>query len=232
MSTHWRLPGLLTVSVWSLAVVAPAGAAVTYTTGAGSAVFRVDSGADFESVNAVTDNPYLEGGMAFSRSGLGSSNNDCGYAGCTDHLPFSGFTGNFMYSYSVTGGYFQIKATDGKIFEGLEFVIGSGFNNNPGMYWSASLNNVSVGVGREGGPSGRVVGFSGAGGFDTLQFFDEGPGFFSGSAPAFDTVRAQFAGQAAPVPEPATWALMIAGFGLVGSTMRARHGVLLRQAII
>jgi hypothetical protein len=28
------------------------------------------------------------------------------------------------------------------------------------------------------------------------------------------------------VPEPATWAMMLAGFGLVGATLRGRRGVL------
>ncbi len=32
----------------------------------------------------------------------------------------------------------------------------------------------------------------------------------------------RLAGTTPPVPEPATWAMMIAGFGLAGATMRVR----------
>jgi hypothetical protein len=34
---------------------------------------------------------------------------------------------------------------------------------------------------------------------------------------------------AAPVPEPATWAMMIAGFGLAGAVMRRRRAVVILQ---
>ena len=44
-----------------------------------------------------------------------------------------------------------------------------------------------------------------------------------GNQPAISHI--QFYGSEAVIPEPATWAMLIAGFGLVGSAMRRRRGV-------
>ena len=68
-------------------------AAVVQSTGAGSAVSMVQGSADFESLSALNNNPYSEGGMDFSRQGLSFNNNSCGFAGCTGHPGFAGFTG-------------------------------------------------------------------------------------------------------------------------------------------
>ncbi len=48
------------------------------------------------------------------------------------------------------------------------------------------------------------------------------PGY-SGSSTIFDNVR--FGSAIAPVPEPASWALMIGGLGLVGAAMRRRKAI-------
>ena len=202
--------------------ITPAAAAITLTTGSGSAVSSVQGSADFVAVTSLNDNPYIEGGMSFSRTNLSFDNNGCGYAGCLANPGFAGFTGNYMYGVG-TNGYFDIKSLGATTFVGLEFVIGTGFGliSPQDVTWQAFLNNVLVGSGSTKLPAGSVVGFSGAGGFDTLRYTNA---FLSGSenkAPAFDSVRAQFE-IANAVPEPETWLMMILGFALIGASMRRR----------
>jgi hypothetical protein len=54
----------------------------------------------------------------------------------------------------------------------------------------------------------------------------------NGYSPGFDSrlIFDNVAVSAAPVPEPASWALMIAGFGLVGGALRRRRSSLLQGA--
>lgn len=71
-------------------------------------------------------------------------------------------------------------------------------------------------------PEGGVVEFN----FSELAQFDglttaAGYVFNSGLAADSDIYRISFA--TAAVPEPATWAMLIAGFGAVGASMRRRH---------
>lgn len=196
----------------------PAMAAIVLTTGSGSSVSTVEGSANFDPINSLSDNPYLEGGMSFSRTNLSLNNNGCGYAGCASHIGFPGFSGNYMYG-TGSDGYFDIKSVGSNIFSGLEFVIGTGYARTiQEVSWQAFLNNVLVGSGSTNLGVGTVVGFSGAGGFDTLRY-TSGPEELK--APAFDSVRAQFSAAGA-VPEPAAWIMMILGFALVGASMRHR----------
>jgi len=186
--------------------------AVTQTFGAGSAVSVVNGTADFESVGSLFDNPYLEGGMAFSRTDLSFNNNGCGYAGCVGHVGFVGFSGNYMYG--TGNGYFEMMATGGKVFRGLEFTIGTGFFNSfQSVTWEAYSSGVLVGSGfLPSVAAGTIIGLSDLVGFDLLRYTDNGFGTFS--APAFDSVRAQF--DVSTVPLPAALPLFATGIGLLG----------------
>lgn len=214
-----RIQHLALVALSSLAALAfqPNAWAVTQTTGAGSAVSIVEGTANFESLIALSYNPYLEGGMAFSRTGLTFNNNGCGFAGCASHSGFVSFSGNYMYGFG-TAGYFDMAATGGNVFHGLEFTIGTGFDSNPqNVTWQAFSSSILVGSGTLSLSNGTIIGFSDAIGFDTLRY-TSGDGYGS-VAPAFDSVHAQFT---AAIPEPEIYAMMLAGLGLLGYVTRRK----------
>lgn len=199
---------------------APAMAAITLSTGTGSAVTTAQASANFGPAAALNDNPYVEDGLVFSRTNLTFNNNGCGYAGCASHVGFTGFAGNYMYG--VGSGFFDIKSAGLATFAGLEFIVGTGFSETvQNVTWQAFLNNVQVGSGSSTLSVGTIVGFSGAGGFDTLRYTNTSNFGGGVNAPAFDSIRAQFFDGGA-VPEPATWLMMILGFGMIGAAIRRR----------
>lgn len=210
--------GVATIISMASAVVAQA--QVTQTVGAGSAVSVVHASASFESQNALFDNPYLEGGLSFSRTNLSFDNNTCGFAGCAGHAGFAGFQGNYMYG-AGTGGYFTMKAAAGQYFSGLEFLLGNGYQNTAqwNAQWTAFRNGSQVGTGTLSlYAAGDILGLSSATGFDELQYTDL-DGY---AAPAFDEVRAQYASESV-VPEPGTWMLMASGLLVLGGAVRRKR---------
>jgi hypothetical protein len=74
-------------------------------------------------------------------------------------------------------------------------------------------------------PKEGAGGGGGGGGFG-LQ--EEGRSF-TGGPPEGDSSSTDIRLPAGPVPEPATWAMMIAGFGMAGAMMRRRQAVVLAQ---
>lgn len=219
----------LLLAISTMAMAAPAAAQVNLTTGSGSAVTTVDASANFEFRNELTDNPYLEGGLSFTRNGISMNNNGCGFAGCGGHVGFTGFSGNYLYGTGNTSSYLEITRAGGGSFTGLEFIVGTGFfKNSADLFWDALLNGSSVGSGSATLGVGTVVGFSGSA-FDTLRYYDTSSTFTNLHAPAIDSVVAQFKAGGA-VPEPATWALMVLGVGLAGAAMRRKQQAQVRFA--
>ena len=175
-------------------------ATVTQSLGVGSAVSSIDASADFESTNALNDNPYVEDGLNFSRTSLTFDNNDCGYAGCAGYAGFyPGFSGNYMYG-EGNGGFFEIATEGDGLFYGLEFVAGAGWHDFSSIIfsWEAFKDGLSVGSGTFNLPSVSVVGFSDIDGFDTLRYSNF-IGAINSTAPAFDSVRAQLSSAHAPI---------------------------------
>lgn len=207
--------------VLSLIVAVAAQAQVNQTVGAGSAVTTVEGSANFNNPAALNDNPYFEGGMGFSRTGLTFNNNGCGYEGCLGAFP--GFSGNYMYGVGFQPGaygYFSMFTLADAAFAGLEFTVGSGYG--PGthrVFWEALMDGVQVATGQTYMQSGQVIGFAGTTQFDELRYTTNGEnGLYY--APAFDDVRADFAVTA--TPEPASLVLMGSGLAAIAAARRRR----------
>ena len=200
-------------------------ATVVQSIGAGSAVSMVQGSANFESMNALNNNPYIEGGMGFSRQGLSFNNNNCGFAGCGGSLGFAGFAGNYMYG-TGNGGSFTMAAVGGNHFLGLEMIMGTGFRaSNVRVTWQAFDGVTVVGNSDFSAPVTAVVGFADMAGFTSLQFTSTSGGNLANfsntfNAPAFDSVRAQFT-DGHVVPEPG--ALSLTAVALVGLAALARR---------
>ncbi|MCW2393764.1 MULTISPECIES: PEPxxWA-CTERM sorting domain-containing protein [unclassified Sphingobium] len=79
--------------------------------------------------------------------------------------------------------------------------------------------------GVEGG-GGAFVGFTTSGAVTSLSFYTRS------DIVGFDDVRFGMVGQTSAVPEPATWAMMLGGFGVLGGALRRRgRRVLIRQPL-
>jgi hypothetical protein len=150
-----------------------------------------------------------------------------GGGGLNDYGQFSG--PGSLYANGVAGNYF-VNADPGTLTSTIESAIGSAFLN---------YNNVTLQV--LGGPAGlgitwTPVNYSGAYdrsidrtfGFD-LTFTGIDPGSYNFSINALvdggiiATETDAFTVTGGGVPEPASWALMIGGFGLAGATLRRRR---------
>lgn len=188
------------------------------TTGSGSSVTTVNAFADFESTNALTDNPYLENGLEFSRTGLTFDNNGCGFAGCAGGWAGAGvvWSGNYMYGVG-DGGYFTMKTTGSNVFTGVEFMVANGYLANPmDVIWETYLGGSLTGSGVLNVAMGTIFGLNDASGFDEVRYTGSSA---PAMGPAFDSFRAQY-GTAVPAPAPLT---------LLGASLLAFGGLRRRQ---
>lgn len=105
-----------------------ASATIIQTFGSGSAVSTVNASADFEDA-ASLGVTYSEGGMTFTRVGISTNNNSCGFAGCTSNFAAYGFVGNYFYgarNYTIPESYIQIDMNGGQNLNAIEFLFGWG----------------------------------------------------------------------------------------------------------
>lgn len=109
----------------------------------------------------------------------------------------------------------QIQFTDvAGIFDGVAGVAPSiGFGS--GLFASLNINGTSLGFTQFAGPSLF-------GGTSTAPVFSPGVFQLTSIVSGRSTLTISQA-QTGAVPEPATWALMIAGFGLTGAALRRRR---------
>jgi len=110
-----------------------------------------------------------------------------------------------------------LQQVGGGVFTLSSFDIASSFNNFPGSSFEALgfLNNLQVGS-----VSGSLGQFATFSGFGTSVDYVTFNGFGGSGGFELDNIVLNGAANGA-VPEPATWAVMLLGFGFVGSAMRS-----------
>jgi hypothetical protein len=203
MRTH--LIGAAIAATALIAVAAPAGAAVTVCQTAGCV----------QPTSNVLFNPSMTGTTV-----MGSLNNNPAMVT---------FTGRESLTTTASNGQARIAATDGTL-NFLSFSLASGTTFNQVEF---NLNALTDGI--------ATLTFLGAGGSilntTTANISANGQNFFGAFGEAFtgvtisstaslsDVRQVRLGGiqTAAAVPEPATWALMLMGFGAVGYSMRRRR---------
>lgn len=134
--------------------------------------------------------------------------------------------GNYSW-YENGGGSGYTRVTFAAPVNALQFYAGSGFGGSPSLSLQYEVRNAGALVG-----TGAIPGISGYTGFNAYGFsgatFDEVRLQVQYDAASFDPVAFEAGaydafstgGTIAGVPEPASWMLMIAGFGLVGVARR------------
>jgi hypothetical protein len=162
-----------------------------------------------------------------------SFSSGAGYAAVVDHVPGCGATctptppniiggtnsaGQLDYSVPITAAFFSTANTSLKATTGFVQVLGETFPDGS----TVTLEAYGVGGNLLGSASVSEGGVFGQGatlsltlaGIHSVRFFS------SGGTVGFDNF--EFGELAAAVPEPASWAMMIAGFGLAGAAARRR----------
>jgi len=168
---------------------------------------------------AGAGNYYL--GQSFTVEGTGSFTNVAVsfYTGYGASIPYA--DGQlFLYSSAYTGKFSQLGSGTG--FLGSAVGSGSAYNFGPvlalngGMQYFAYMNTKN--------PSAQYTGGNPYAGGETFQA-DSSSGFNFYAIPSVD-LRFGVSGSSsavAAVPEPASWAMLLLGFGAIGGAMRTRR---------
>lgn len=162
--------------------------------------------------------PVIESGFKFERvnEGFGTNNNSNWPSNGTVHLM------TFTNSGSTSG--FVLTAVDGSVFKLGKFDFASGFVSG-----LAPVNTLTVEG--YGGESDFIYTFVSGVDFNTSQYSTLSLNGLSAAEVIFTATgpdnRASFDNfiltRLNAVPEPATWAMMILGMGMVGSAMRRKN---------
>lgn len=157
----------------------------------------------------IIDTNYVESGIRFN-AGAGNQALDITGAGNT----------------SPANGLFQSIATEAGRTYRLSFLLGNADGSANPVYLAPSLIGVSIDGGAETVFSNAAVTLQGVNwAMQTMTFTATGASTvvsFRNATPVGDNYAGIDDVSVAAVPEPATWGLMLAGFGLVGCAMRRR----------
>lgn len=165
-------------------------------------------------------------GVAFAAAVSGNVTEDFEDGVLVSGLSFVSSVGN------VANGLFNDRPIKGLqettfFFAGGTDAFGGIFNLEPGgrgqgLEFTLNLTGGGTEVaGRLRNEAPGFFGFTSTNRFDSVTWrgFDD----INGSAETFNLDNAQFGNLSAAVPEPASWGLMMIGFGIVGAGMRSRR---------
>lgn len=174
---------------------------------------------------------HTEGVLSYSLVGLPAFDGDQVYV-------FGGVASNGLLSAGEGIGQ-NVATTAGDIYR-LEF--GFTGENCPGCttVFTVNIGSFSLDYSLVADASGffkkpftvtDISGYVATGGLTTLSFVAKSSTNFGNNDPIIDRVlfeRTGTTGVGGAIPEPTTWALMLGGFGLVGSTLRQRRAAFRR----
>ncbi len=151
-----------------------------------------------------------------------------------DYAQIQGFSGTDYVAYFNNDSQHPyapviITALNGLLSE-LSFQIGTGYSYIPGVfgYWESYRAGSLAGSGSFNVNTASYINFSDLAGFDEVRVGVLYESFSSFNGP-FGNGNALLAANASgkslvgPVPEPASWAMMLIGFGAVGAGLRYRR---------
>lgn len=154
-----------------------------------------------------------------------TSDGQFGIAAADGHQ-YLDFGGNGTYGGSISQSFATVAGT---IYT-VKYFTGEQQGDDPAQIMRAIITNGAQTLTADntklamGFSAGAPIKFTATGNSATLTFFDATPAGFGGpSNVILDAVSVTGQAGVAAVPEPASWALMMAGFGIVGSAVRRRR---------
>ena len=144
-------------------------------------------------------------------SGTGT---DSSTLGASNSIPASTFA-------EFLNGAFTAQAATGYSFNGMTFTVLAGGSHTTGDLLSFDTDGLAAGTYTD------VLTFNGYSSYDGLSNYNLGPITVDVTVQVTPGVVVIPPGG---VPEPATWAMMLLGFGLIGGTLRARSTETRRRA--
>jgi PEP-CTERM motif len=222
---------------FTIALAAAASTLAISTTASAAIVLQtsnfIASPTSFNGFEAIESNPnytaphFFSGTATYSEGGI-----DVKYVGGSGSATeiwtkYQRVGTNGWYNDGGGNGYTRVTRTGGGDIDAIQFLAGTGFSSSTLLYELRKAGSV-VATGVAGPVSGglgntglRYYGFSG-GGFDEVRLQSNFNNVFNPTA--FEAFAVDdIALSVSAVPEPAAWAMMLAGFGLAGAAMRRRR---------
>ena len=220
------------MNIKGFAVALVAGLSITTAANAGVTVqnsdFLSSAGNSFNGFEGLSSSlysgstAYVEGGIKVQYFGSDS----------TIYTTQDAVGQNSWTPYNGGNGYTKISLANGGDFSAIEFLAGTtNWNGGSKLQYQLFNNGSLISSGVTGSlgnvnSSLKTLGFLGTNGtvFDELRVQNIfGNSFDAGESDRLilDNITIKSAGIGSAVPEPATWAMMIVGFGAVGSMARS-----------